>query len=271
VPDIRRALLAGLCAAFVASGPLHAGAVRAADDRIAGSVRANPLGVALALSASQVARGETLAAAGTVRNDGAVALADVEVAIAVDSGLSVVDGAPPQQIGELAAGASADVAWTLCGSGPGIYLVTLHARGALSGEQFTADSATRVVEVISGDAVCGGYQFSGFFPPVDNPPTINAVAGGRAIPVKFSLGGDQGLDIFASGYPASVRVTCESGVPVDAVEETRAASASGLTYDPVADVYTYTWKTERAWRGSCRQLIVRLADGSIHRANFKFI
>ena len=32
------------------------------------------------------------------------------------------------------------------------------------------------------------FNFTGFFPPVDNPPTINTVKAGSAIPVKFSLG-----------------------------------------------------------------------------------
>ena len=47
------------------------------------------------------------------------------------------------------------------------------------------------------------YNFSGFFQPVDNLPTLNAVKAGQAIPVKFSLNGDQGLSIFAAGYPRS--------------------------------------------------------------------
>jgi hypothetical protein len=41
------------------------------------------------------------------------------------------------------------------------------------------------------------YDFDGFFNPVDNPDVLNRVKAGSAIPVKFSLGGDQGLDIFA--------------------------------------------------------------------------
>jgi hypothetical protein len=270
VPDVRRPVLVGLFAALLASGPLVA-SVRAADaGDIQGTVRANPLSATLALSGSRVEQGETFTGAGTVANEGAVSLTDVEVAIAADSGLTLVEGSPTRRVGDLPAGGRVDVEWTLCGSEPGIYLVTLHARGTLAGEQLSADSATRVIEVTSGYGVCGGFQFSGFFPPVDNPPTINAVNGGRAVPVKFSLGGDQGLDIFATGYPVSVRVSCETGLPVDAVEETRAASASGLTYDPATDRYTYVWKTDRAWRGTCRQFILRLSDGSIHRANFKF-
>ena len=40
-------------------------------------------------------------------------------------------------------------------------------------------------------------------PPIENLPSINIVTAGQAIPVKFSLGGDHGLAIFAAGYPAS--------------------------------------------------------------------
>jgi extracellular elastinolytic metalloproteinase len=30
------------------------------------------------------------------------------------------------------------------------------------------------------------------------------------------------------------------------------------------------WKTQKAWAGTCRQLIIRLDDGTDHIANFKF-
>ncbi len=45
---------------------------------------------------------------------------------------------------------------------------------------------------------------------------------------------------------------------------------SSLTYDPASDTYTYVWKTDKRWEGTCRQLVVRLDDGTSHRANFKF-
>jgi glycosidase len=113
------------------------------------------------------------------------------------------------------------------------------------------------------------YSFSGFFAPVDNPPVVNRVNAGRAIPVKFSLGGDFGLEIFAAGYPASQVVSCASGAPTDTVEQTVSAGASSLAYDPATGVYTYVWKTERSWRG-CRELVVRFDDGSEQRALFNF-
>jgi hypothetical protein len=54
------------------------------------------------------------------------------------------------------------------------------------------------------------------------------------------------------------------------VEQTVTASTSGLTYDAATDTYTYVWRTERGWANTCRQLTVRLSDGSDHVALFKF-
>ena len=62
--------------------------------------------------------------------------------------------------------------------------------------------------------------FSGFLQPVDNLPEVNLAKAGSSIPVKFSLGGDKGLAIFAAGYPKSVVITCSSSAPVDAIEST---------------------------------------------------
>jgi len=113
------------------------------------------------------------------------------------------------------------------------------------------------------------YNFRGFFQPIDNLPTLNGINAGKAIPVKFSLDGFQGLDIFAPGYPTSTHTTC-GNTAEDAIEETVSAGSSSLSYNAAADQYTYVWKTDKAWMGTCRTLIVRLRDGTIHRANFKF-
>jgi hypothetical protein len=48
------------------------------------------------------------------------------------------------------------------------------------------------------------YAFGGFLRPLAAAPTVNVLAAGRAVPLKFSLGGDHGLDIFQPGYPAQV-------------------------------------------------------------------
>ncbi len=114
------------------------------------------------------------------------------------------------------------------------------------------------------------YNFAGFFPPVANLPSVNIVQAGRAIPVKFSLSGNKGLGIFAAGSPSSGPIACNSSDPATLLEETVTAGGSSLSYDPITDQYVYIWKTEAGWAGTCRQLVVQLNDGSIHRANFKF-
>ena len=108
--------------------------------------------------------------------------------------------------------------------------------------------------------------------PVDNPPTVNTLNAGQLIPVRFSLGGDYGLNIFASGYPAAQQISCGDGGSggSDPIEETVTVGNSSLRYDPVTQTYTYAWKTDKAWAGTCRTLLVRLIDGSEHTAFFQF-
>jgi N-acetylneuraminic acid mutarotase len=115
-----------------------------------------------------------------------------------------------------------------------------------------------------------GFSFSGFFAPVDNPPVFNLVKAGSGIPVKFSLGGNQGLNIFAAGYPRSEQIVCDTSATLDDIEQTVTAGGSGLSYDAATNQYVYTWKTDKAWANSCRKLTVRLTDNSDHIAYFKF-
>lgn len=111
--------------------------------------------------------------------------------------------------------------------------------------------------------------FTGFFSPVNNAPTLNIAKAGSAIPVKFSLGGNRGLAIFAAGYPRVVTIVCSTGLATDEVETTVTAGGSGLTYDAATGVYQYTWKTQKSWVG-CRRLELRFVDGSVYSADFKF-
>lgn len=114
--------------------------------------------------------------------------------------------------------------------------------------------------------------FAGFFAPVENLPVLNEVGAGRAIPVRFSLGGDRGTDIFADGYPRSEAVDCDriAHTAVNGVDDTTTAGASSLSYSASTDRYHYVWATAEEWDGSCRQLVLKLRDGSAQRANFRF-
>ncbi len=200
------------------------------------------------------------------------------------SGETVVVGAP---FDAGAAGNSQGSAYVFARSG-GVWSQQqkLEASDAALGDQFgfsVAVSGGTVVVGAHDDSGAAGrlqgsayvfgpvpFDFSGFFPPVDNPPAVNVVNAGRAIPVKFSLSGDKGLNIFAAGFPVSQQIACGDGAPESEIEQTVTAGGSSLSYDAESDTYTYVWKTEKSWAGTCRQLIVRLNDGSERVAFFKF-
>lgn len=112
------------------------------------------------------------------------------------------------------------------------------------------------------------FDFDGFYQPVDNFPTLNKTKAGKTIPMRFSLGSDQGLDIFATGYPKSETIPCNSTTPVDSIEET-VSGKHGLSYNASTDSYEYEWATSSTWSG-CRQFVMKLKDGSVQRTNFSF-
>jgi hypothetical protein len=78
------------------------------------------------------------------------------------------------------------------------------------------------------------------------------------------------MEILEAGYPKSQRIACDSLHPLDIAEQTDPGSSRSLSYDENTDQYTYVWKTKKAWAGSCRQLIVKLSDGTEHIAYFEF-
>jgi hypothetical protein len=105
------------------------------------------------------------------------------------------------------------------------------------------------------------YDFSGFASPVAAYPTATPMKAGEAVPLKFSLHGDQGSNIFAAGSPA--------WLPCGAVDGQAAADGT-LLYNASTDRYTFMAATAKSWAGTCRDLIVTLRDGTAHRARFTF-
>lgn len=112
------------------------------------------------------------------------------------------------------------------------------------------------------------FEFNGFFKPIkmDGPNNVKA---GSAVPIKFSLNGNQGLNIFFTGYPKSQPTVVEEQNDVTILETVNAGQSS-LSYDATADQYTYVWKTDKAWAGKARQLMVKFADGNEYTVDFSF-
>ncbi len=114
------------------------------------------------------------------------------------------------------------------------------------------------------------YDFTGFFAPIANNDVLNAAKAGGAIPVQFSLGSDEGLGIMAAGYPTSAQISCTTAPQSPVEEQTVTPGSSSLSYDATSNRYNYVWKTDKSWAGQCRQLTVKLIDGTEHTAKFSF-
>ena len=117
------------------------------------------------------------------------------------------------------------------------------------------------------------FNFTGFFQPVDNMPTWNKANAGQSIPMKFSLAGNQGLNVIVAGYPRISQVQCPTGpVVIDPIEDYATSTANnGLVYDTAANQYNYVWKTEKSWANKCVRFDMLLADGTTHSALFQFV
>jgi hypothetical protein len=113
------------------------------------------------------------------------------------------------------------------------------------------------------------WDFDGFPPPRENPPALNTVVAGQVVAVSFSLDGDQGLDVLDEA--TSTRISCSTLEPTGASQPADSAGRSGLTYDAASGTYTFPWKTAKGWSGTCRELTMTLADGSVHDAYFQFV
>lgn len=114
------------------------------------------------------------------------------------------------------------------------------------------------------------FPFRGFFAPVLSPPSFNSAQAGQTVPVKFGLGGFEGMAIFAPGYPTSSPVACPSSTATSSMDAAAGGATSQLVYDAETESYTYLWRTERGWARTCRQLTMKFIDGSEYSALFRF-
>jgi len=121
------------------------------------------------------------------------------------------------------------------------------------------NSATKVV------AYTVIYAFIGFLGSIDNPPALNAVKAGSSVPLTFSLAGDRGLAILASGSPSYQAISCTT----HALIGLSTPAVGSLAYSSSPGRYTWTWLTSTGWAGTCVQLVLGLDDGTTHIADFR--
>jgi virginiamycin B lyase len=113
------------------------------------------------------------------------------------------------------------------------------------------------------------FDWSGFLNPTANPPTLNGAKAGQTEKLTFRLGSYGALDILASGSPQSEPIDCTTGAQLGPADPVPSGSGA-LTYDPVANRYTYSWTTDPAWADTCRRFALGLSDGTFHFALLDF-
>ncbi|KAG2487217.1 hypothetical protein HYH03_014191 [Edaphochlamys debaryana] len=99
--------------------------------------------------------------------------------------------------------------------------------------------------------------FGGFRPPVENPAQVNLVSTQQNLPLKWSMGGYWGMNIFAPGYPRLVAVNCgtfaDPDVPTDV--PTDATVTNALKYDTTEGRYMLGYSLKgRTVINTCYQL-----------------
>ena len=109
------------------------------------------------------------------------------------------------------------------------------------------------------------YAFAGLKP---TPAKLITMTRGLAVPITFSLGGDQGDDVLAAGSPTATAVTCPALKQVPA-KNAHTAKRSSFAYKPATGRYKYVWKSPAA--AGCVDVTIRLIDGSSHTVHFKLL
>jgi hypothetical protein len=115
------------------------------------------------------------------------------------------------------------------------------------------------------------YEFTGFLPLLVNPPTLNQWTAGVPMPFVFKIKNNGGMNILAANSPASQLINCSAPFgPIGNVVPASPNPLFDLQYQSSTTYYIYTWKTNRQWKGTCRQFILTLNDGTVRAAYVRF-
>jgi hypothetical protein len=131
-----------------------------------------------------------------------------------------------------------------------------------------AGDRSATFQTVAAPPIDDDFAFDGFR-GLKNLPEVNESNLGTQF-IRFSLGGDQGLDIFKNDHPMSASYPCGTTPPSTGSEPTRLQGESGFRYDAGADEYTVKWNIDKSWKNTCRVFVLGLSDGSTHNVAFHF-
>jgi hypothetical protein len=103
-------------------------------------------------------------------------------------------------------------------------------------------------------------------------PVLHELEAGSAVPLEFSAASGHTPDDVAAGYPATQPVDCTTLQAIGPLAPTEQPGKRHVTYAEAQGVgwYTYIWRTDKAWAGTCRVGVIRLTDGTERRAYVRF-
>lgn len=164
------------------------------------------------------------------------------------------------------------VAWDLDGNGT---FETLGATAAFSAAGLTAPLTKTVPVRVTDDQGASAtatatvnvvYPFRGFV-GLEPMPAFNTLKAGQQVSFRFSIDGNRGLGIL-DGDPYVKPIACPGAS--EAVAFNTSTKVDGtLRYTRGIDEYTYQWRTDKAWAGTCLTLVLPL-KGGYEAANFSF-
>jgi len=93
--------------------------------------------------------------------------------------------------------------------------------------------------------------------------------------LRFSVDGYRGLDVLTAGSPYSRQVDCttlKTETPGQTTITPRPFPIPTIGELRVNDrgVFTYPWRTDAAWAGTCRELVITERGGKQFRAYYRF-
>ena len=111
------------------------------------------------------------------------------------------------------------------------------------------------------------WEFSGFLGKNEERPAVTTAKAGANLNLRFTLHGDQGMAVLATGYPRSGSYACGGTPLLDATEST---TGDGLAFTLTGGQYSYAWKTNKLWANTCRTFVLKLTDGTYHYVDVFF-
>jgi hypothetical protein len=148
--------------------------------------------------------------------------------------------------------------------------VNTRTAGARTFKVTGKDQVPFTTAVTHSFTVASLFNFAGFLAPSSEPPTLNLVARGSLVPIRWQLPDGNGGFVSnpASFTSATVgSLTCGSATVVPYSDS--ASGPAGISFDAATNTFIYNWQTSTSWTG-CRKLTIKLRDNTLHELRFSF-